>query len=394
MVAVAAGSNHCLAITGNGRVKAFGTISAVQGETNVPANLSNVVAVAADMGVSLAVKSDGTWVGWGRNNYLQVTNIPYIHNLVDIAAGRWNVVALKDDGTLIRWGNNSFGCLHYSQGKVVAISSAGDERLFLTSDGRVHGYWGSILGFSSKPVPAELTNIVSICAGPTRNAALRRDGTAVWWDAGFTNLNELPAGQSNVVAVGVTAGATVLAIIPNHAPTANAQTSSELFNSGQEIRLAGSDPEDGILRYTIVSLPATGQLLQSGDIPITAPFTPLGDSVSVYFVPDPDTSGSPYASFDYVVDDGFVASAPATVTLNVIGPDVPQFTHLSLSREDGTFTLDFTGSSGVNYSIWASTNLVDWDFQGPASEVSNSLFEYVEADRSIWPQRFYRVRWP
>jgi len=46
------------------------------GVTNVPAGLTNVIAVAAGAVHSLALKSDGSVVTWGGRNYAADTNVP------------------------------------------------------------------------------------------------------------------------------------------------------------------------------------------------------------------------------------------------------------------------------------------------------------------------------
>ena len=58
---VAAGSFHSVALRSDGTVTAWGYN--VQGETNVPAGLSNVVAIAAGSHHTLALKSDGRTFG-------------------------------------------------------------------------------------------------------------------------------------------------------------------------------------------------------------------------------------------------------------------------------------------------------------------------------------------
>src|ERR1700739_2154907 len=54
------------------------------GETNVPADLTNAVEIAAGGFHSLALRQDGTVVAWGDNNFGQ-TNVP---------AGLSNVIAV------------------------------------------------------------------------------------------------------------------------------------------------------------------------------------------------------------------------------------------------------------------------------------------------------------
>ena len=57
--AIAAGSEHCLALTTDGRVLSWGNAEPP------PENLRDVTAIAAGTFVSLALLSDGSVVGWG-----------------------------------------------------------------------------------------------------------------------------------------------------------------------------------------------------------------------------------------------------------------------------------------------------------------------------------------
>jgi hypothetical protein len=68
-----------------------------------------VVAVAAGSWHNLALKADGTMIGWGWDDYGR-TNIPdSATNVIAMAAGTFHNLALKADGPIVGWGGNSYG---------------------------------------------------------------------------------------------------------------------------------------------------------------------------------------------------------------------------------------------------------------------------------------------
>ena len=87
----------------------------------------------------------------------------------------------------------------------------------------------------------------------------------------------------------------------NQAPTANAQSVTVAKNSSVAITLAGSDPENSLLAYTIVNTTAHGTL--SG----TAP--------NLTYTPAANFTGTD--SFTFKVNDGNLFSTLATVTITV-----------------------------------------------------------------------------
>jgi len=104
VTAIAVGAEHSLAIT-NGKVVAWGYNGS--GQLNVPAGLSNVVAVAAGDEYSMALTSNGIVYAWGSNSAGQ-TNVPAgLSNVMAIAAGAAHSVALLNTGTVVAWGDNA-----------------------------------------------------------------------------------------------------------------------------------------------------------------------------------------------------------------------------------------------------------------------------------------------
>ena len=97
-------------------------------KTNVVANLTNAVAIAAGMDYSMALKADGTIVAWGKTNA-----ISGLTNNVMLVSGLNHSVALRRDGTLKAWGQNIFGETNVPSGlkDVVALAAGGDVNLAL-----------------------------------------------------------------------------------------------------------------------------------------------------------------------------------------------------------------------------------------------------------------------
>jgi len=123
------------------------------GQTNIPASAINVVAIAVGASHCLAIKANGTVVGWG-NNFVGEINIPASANnvIAAVAAGDEHSLALRIDGVVIAWGNSSYGL---------------------------------------RNIPAEATNVVAIGAGLNHNLAVRADGSVFAWgdnDVGQINV--------------------------------------------------------------------------------------------------------------------------------------------------------------------------------------------------------------
>lgn len=120
VIALDCGYYHTLALRADGRVISWGLggyASSVdeQGEPfpptadEVPASATNIVAVSAGWGHSLAVREDGTVLAWGDDSYRQLAVPPNATNVVAVSAGFYHSVALRADGTIVAWGRDAFG---------------------------------------------------------------------------------------------------------------------------------------------------------------------------------------------------------------------------------------------------------------------------------------------
>lgn len=201
IVALAAGSIHNLALLNNGTVRAWWLDF---GRTNVPADLTNAVAISAGDWGSLALRADGRVAAWGLNNSAGQTNVPsQLTNTIAVATGGYHCLALQADRTVVAWGSNTSGQTNVPANltNVIAIAAGSDSSVALTAEGRVVA-WG-YNGSGQTNVPAGLSNVVAIAMGSIHAFALKSDGTlSVWGATNSYGLGNIPASATNVVSIG------------------------------------------------------------------------------------------------------------------------------------------------------------------------------------------------
>ena len=113
------------------------------GDQKMPnAPLTNLTKIAAGWWHTLALKSDGSIVGWGANYYGEAAP-PTGNDFTAVAAGSEHSLALKSDGSIVGWGNNDYGQATPPAGNnFTAIAAGAYHSLALKSDGSIIG-WGS-----------------------------------------------------------------------------------------------------------------------------------------------------------------------------------------------------------------------------------------------------------
>jgi alpha-tubulin suppressor-like RCC1 family protein len=165
-----------------GQVVVWGT----NGWTAVSINgqpLTNVVAISAGTSHALALRSDGTVVAWGDNQFGQ-TSVPIgLSNVMAVAAGGTHSLALKKNGSLVEWGDGDNRWIPARAGlsNIVAISS-GDSHSLALNSAKTLTSWG-YEGFGHD-APASLTGVVAIAACPSlagRDLAIKGDHTVAEW---------------------------------------------------------------------------------------------------------------------------------------------------------------------------------------------------------------------
>jgi alpha-tubulin suppressor-like RCC1 family protein len=159
--------------------------------TNYPLGLTNVIEIAVGRFFAIALRNDGTLLGWG--------NVPgslAVSNVIQVKANR-GAIALKRDGTVFGIGSVPQAVAPPNLTNIIGIECGTFHSLALRSDGTVVAWGDNSSGQTN--VPATLTNAIAIAAGLLHSMALRRDHTVVVWGAGFAT--NVPLQLTNVVGI-------------------------------------------------------------------------------------------------------------------------------------------------------------------------------------------------
>jgi alpha-tubulin suppressor-like RCC1 family protein len=233
----------------------------LEGETDIPPGVTNVIAIYAPGNVGVAILNNGNVFQWNGGitsdviyaggdatavsldppMYLRTNGTIFatagqrdppigLANIIGVASGNWYFWALRSDGAVLGWPyfaadpDKTLPILT----NVVAISVAGDSLTGLLNDGTVmelspvfanlglsnitaisQGPYqllgvksdGTVVGYGTNVPPVGLSNVVSVSVGNFHSLALRKDGTVVAWGDNSWGESNVPAGLSNVVAV-------------------------------------------------------------------------------------------------------------------------------------------------------------------------------------------------
>lgn len=385
-VAIAAGGYHNLALCSDGTVVAWGrndfgqlgdnTITSRSLPVAVNTNMGvsalygkKVLAIAAGVGHSLALCSDGTVAAWGYNYSGQLGDttttqrkVPVAVNtnsgvsalfgkhVVAISSGANHNLALCSDGTLASWGGNDSGQL----GDNTTTTAGRSAAVTVTTNSMVSALYGK--------------EIRAIQAGGYHSLASCSDGTLTAW--GYNSFGELgdnttinrlaPIAVNSEPGVSVLAGKSVTAI------------AAGTFHS-----LARCS--DG----TIVGWGKNG-------------FGQLGDGTKTNrLVPTMVSPSAPGTNECY----SLVASgsyADHTLALSAGEPLFQALLTGAARLPNGSFGFGFTNTPGAAFDALGTTNpalpLSDWIPLGGVIEVSPGTFRFTDSQATNNPQRFYTIR--
>ncbi|MBW7895666.1 MAG: immunoglobulin domain-containing protein [Opitutaceae bacterium] len=196
---VAIGNGSYLAVKGDGTVVGWGNNTA--GQTDIPEGLGDVVSIGVGNAHVVALKSDGTVIGWGNNDVGQLAIPAGLQDVVALATGPYHCIALKSDGTLVAWGQADKGQEIIPPGlkDVVAVKTGRYRSLALKSNGELTE-WGDIDN-GSTTYSGPTANIADIAMGDRHSVIRFHDGTVAAWGLDYAGSTSPPAGLNGVTSL-------------------------------------------------------------------------------------------------------------------------------------------------------------------------------------------------
>jgi hypothetical protein len=77
-----------------------------------------------------------------------------------------------------------------------------------------------------------------------------------------------------------------------------------------------------------------------------------------------------------------------------VTPPAPPAMLTNLKRlGNGAFQFGYT-NNGLSYSVYASTNLIQWGSIGAATQSLFGLYQFTDTNATKYPRRFYQLRSP
>jgi len=168
---------------------------------------TSIVQVAAGEFHAVGLKSDGTVVSVGNNDWGQCNTGDW-KDITQVAASWLHTVGLKSDGTVVATGQNGGGVLDVGEWKdIVQVSTCYEQTLGLKSEGTVVAVGSNSYG----QLDVEgWRDIVQVSAGQYFSVGLKSDGTVVvapadelnFQDVGdWTGIIQVSAGQNHIVGL-------------------------------------------------------------------------------------------------------------------------------------------------------------------------------------------------
>ena len=146
--------------------------------------------VATGLFHTVGIKSDGTVVAVGNNEYGQL-RVGSWSDIVQVAGGEVHTVGLKSDGTVVAVGSNKHGQLNVGSWRgIVQVAAGGAHTVGLKSDGTVVAVGNN---YYDQLDVSSWSGIVQVAAGYYHTVGLKSDGTVV--AVGYNRDGQLNVGS-------------------------------------------------------------------------------------------------------------------------------------------------------------------------------------------------------
>ena len=197
---VAVGGAHSLAVRADGSVVGWGDNSF--GQIGIPPGVTNIVAIAAGQHHSVALRADGQVLAWGRGDNFQQTAVPPHTNVIAIAAGANHSLAVQSNGVVFGWGRNDDGRSSPPPNVAPArnVGAGQDHSLAVRTDLTVRGWGGQNVHGETTP-PGGLANVIAVAAGANHSMALQNNGAVVVWGNNSFGQRNVPPFASPAKAI-------------------------------------------------------------------------------------------------------------------------------------------------------------------------------------------------
>lgn len=180
---IAATSACIFALSESGKVFGWGSYN-YRGILDIPHFASPVSTISINQSNhALALMQDGTVVAWGDSSKGQTKVPANLRNAIAISAGCDHSLALDNSGKLYSWGDTARGLQSLPIGHASQIAAGCNHSLAVDSLGRVR-CWGDN-SFNQCSVPGDLGEVTELAAGYAYSMALRKDGSVRIWGDGM-----------------------------------------------------------------------------------------------------------------------------------------------------------------------------------------------------------------